>query len=144
MLKPNSLFTLYKSILVLLFLTNCNTISYYDQQSYTNVVSCKVDALFVMSKATESYQSHTQDLDELKKELDKAYTYDINRRLNTVTIKMWDKLRDPNSQLLGGFLKEWSEDDKLLPKYIERKKDQIGQAFDTIIQLEAGKRKNAN
>ena len=51
------------------------------------------------------------------------------------------KLRDPNSELLGGFFREWKEDEQLLPKYIERKKEQIGESFDQIIQLEIGKTK---
>jgi len=40
-------------------------------------------------------------------------------------------------------LKEWKEDGTLMPVYIERKKAQIGKAFDQIIQLESGKIKTA-
>ena len=59
--------------------------------------------------------------------------------MNEITVKMWDKLLDPQGALLGGFLLEWKEDGPLLPKYVRHKKEQIGEAFDTIIQLESGK-----
>jgi len=131
----------YKTFFSLIFLliTSCATISIFDQKAYENVVACKVDTLVLMSKATESYTVYKKELEELNKELDKAYEYDKNRRLNIITVQMWDKLRDPNSQLLGGFLKEWSENDHLLKRYVAHKQNQIGQGFDIIIQLESNK-----
>lgn len=76
-------------------------------------------------------------------ELDKAYEYERGRPLNQDTIAQWDLLRDPNRDLLGGFLSEWKQDGPLKPVYIKRKKAQIGKAFDEIILLESGKIKTA-
>jgi hypothetical protein len=122
----------------------CSTISTYDQTAYLQAVNTKVDALALMTKAVESYTNHQNEVTEFVLELDKTYEYERGRPLNVDTIKQWDILRDPNGDLLGGFLKEWKEEGKLLPVYVERKKTQIGTAFDQIIQLESGKIKPAS
>ncbi len=117
----------------------CSTISTYDQAAYEHATSAKVDALAVVEKATADYSSHAKDVEALNLTLQKAYEYDKGRPLNAITIALWDKLLDPNRDLLGGFLREWKSDGPLLPKYVSNKKDQIGRAFDIIIQLESGK-----
>lgn len=135
------------SCLMLLFLlafAACSTISTYDQMAYLQAVNTKVDALALMSNAVEPFTNHEKQVAEFMIELDKAYEYEVGRPLNKNTIKQWDILRDPNRDLLGGFLREWKEDGKLLPVYVQRKKAQIGMAFDQIIQLESGKIKSAS
>jgi hypothetical protein len=127
------------ALLCLVFGTSCSTIATFDQAAYEHATSLKVDAMVVMNKATESYASHSRDIAELQISLDKAYEYDRNRPLNNVTIELWDKLRDPQGDLLGGFLREWKEDGPLLPKYVSAKEKQVAEAFDVIIQLESGK-----
>jgi type VI protein secretion system component VasK len=129
---------------LVLWLAACSTISTYDQTAYLQAVNTKVDALTLMSKATDSYGNHLSDVAAFQNELDKAYEYERGRPLNKDTIAQWDILRDPNRDLLGGFLKEWKESGRLLPVYVERKKTQIGEAFDKIIELESGKIKSAS
>jgi hypothetical protein len=107
------------------------------------VVNTKVDALVLMGKAVQPYSNHQDDVATFQIELQKAYEYERGRPLNQITLMQWDVLQDPNRDLLGGFLKEWKVEGKLLPVYVERKKAQIGMAFDTIIQLESGKIKSA-
>ena len=74
-------------------------------------------------------------------ELDKAYEYDRGRALNKITVAQWDILRDPNRNLVGGFLKLWKAKGSLSAVFVAEKKKQIGDAFDQIIQLESGKTK---
>ena len=123
------------------FQGGCSTIAPYDQAAYEHVTNAKVETLLVMGKATDSYASHKAEIERLQVTLDKAYEYDRNRPLNSITVRMWEKLRDPERDLLGGFLREWQEDGPLLPKYVQNKRQQIGEAFDTISQLESGKLK---
>jgi hypothetical protein len=129
-------------VLALAFL-GCSTISNFDQAAYEHATSAKVDALVLMSKATDDYSSHTKQVEALMIQLDKAYEYDRGRQLNRVTIAQWDILRDPNRDLLGGFLKMWKAKGTLSATFVEEKKKQIADAFDQIIQLESGKLKRS-
>ena len=90
-----------------------------------------------------SYDDHTKEVEELVRQLDKAYEYDRGRQLNKFTVAQWDILRDPNRDLVGGFLKMWKAKGSLSATFIAEKKNQIADAFDQIIQLESGKPKTA-
>ncbi|HXP34870.1 MAG TPA: hypothetical protein VN827_04925 [Chthoniobacterales bacterium] len=126
-----------------LFLTGCTLIARYDQVAYEHATSAKVDTLALISKATASYDDHEKEVEALVRQLDKAYEYDRGRQLNKLTVAQWDILRDPNRDLVGGFLKMWKAKGSLSATFIAEKKKQIADAFDQIIQLESGKPKPA-
>ena len=126
-----------------LFLAGCALIARYDQAAYEHATSAKVDTLALMSKATGSYDDHEKEVEELVRQLDKAYEYDRGRQLNKLTVAQWEILRDPNRDLVGGFLKMWKTKGRLSATFIAEKKSQIADAFDQIIQLESGKPKPA-
>jgi hypothetical protein len=117
----------------------CSLIAPYDRAAYEHATNAKVDTLALMSKATRSYDEHEKDVEALVRQLDKAYEYDRGRQLNQITIAQWDILRDPNRDLVGGFLKMWKAKGTLSATFIAEKKRQVGDAFDQIIQLESGK-----
>jgi hypothetical protein len=121
------------------FLAGCTLIARYDQVAYEHATSAKVDTLALMSKAAGSYDDHEKEVEALITQLDKAYEYDRGRQLNKLTVAQWDILRDPNRDLVGGFLKMWKAKGSLSATFIAEKKKQIGDAFDQIIQLESGK-----
>ena len=125
------------------FLAACALISHYDQVAYEHATSAKVDTLALMDKATGSYDEHQKEVEALVIELNKAYEYDRGRSLNKITVTQWDVLRDPNADLVGGFLKMWKAKGSLLPGLVREKKIQIGKAFDKIIALESGKQHQA-
>jgi hypothetical protein len=122
-------------------LAACALIAHYDQVAYEHATSAKVDTLALMDKATGSYDEHQKEIEALVTELNKAYEYDRGRSLNKITIAQWDVLRDPNRNLVGGFLKMWKAKGSLSATFIAEKKLQIGDAFDQIIALESGKQK---
>ncbi len=124
---------------LLLAIAACSYISSYDQYAYQQDISLKVDALALMDKATETYASHTKDVQTLQTELEKAYEYAKARPKNEVTTKQWELLMDPDHHLLGGFLKRWKAESKLSPIFIQQAKGLVGSAFDTISGLESGK-----
>jgi hypothetical protein len=119
----------------------CSTISYYDRAAYEHAVNAKVDTLALMDKATDSYEEHQKEIESLMTELDKAYEYDRGRPFNTITVAQWNILRDPDRNLLGGFLTVWKARGALNSMFVAEKKGQIADAFDQIIQLESGKLK---
>ena len=121
------------------FLAGCTLIARYDRVAYEHATSAKVDTLALMSKATGSYDDHAKEVEALITQLDKAYEYDRGRQLNQLTVAQWDILRDPNRDLVGGFLKMWKAKGSLSATFIAEKKKQVADAFDQIIQLESGK-----
>jgi hypothetical protein len=125
------------------FLAACSLIAHYDQVAYEHSTSAKVDTIALMDKATGSYQDHQKEIEALITELNKAYEYDRGRALNKFTVSQWDVLRDPNRNLVGGFLKMWKAKGSLSAAFITEKKAQIAEAFDQIIALESGKQKSA-
>ena len=125
------------------FLAGCSLIAHYDQVAYEHATNAKVDTLALMDKATGNYDEHRKEVEALVIELNKAYEYDRGRALNKITVAQWNVLRDPNRNLVGGFLKMWKTKGSLSATFIDEKKQQIADAFDQIILLESGKQKSA-
>ena len=123
-----------------LLLAGCSTIATFDKVAYDKATGAKAEALTLMDKATDSYSSRAKEAEAVQLSIDKAYEYDRGRALNSITVKQWEILRDPNGHLFGGFVRRWREKGTLRPAYIEEKKSDIAEAFDQIIQLEIGKR----
>ena len=122
------------------FLAGCSTIATFDKEAYDKATGAKAEALALVDHATEPYSSRSKHAEEVLLTVDKAYEYDRGRALNSITVKQWDLLRDPNGHLFGGFVRRWKEKGSLRAAYIEEKKPDIAEAFDQIIQLELGKR----
>jgi hypothetical protein len=125
-----------------LFLASCSTIAPYDQTAYEKATAAKAEALALMDKATGSFSAHEQEIESVSLTIDKAYEYDRGRTLNSITVRQWEILRDPNRNLFGGFIRRWREKGSLRPAYIAEKKTDIAEAFDQIIELERGKPKS--
>jgi hypothetical protein len=130
-------------LLMGLFLVGCPRLSpTYQPQAYGRAVDLKVEALNLMDKATEPYGQHQAAADTLRLNLEKAYEAAKGVPKNEMSTQMWAILKDPNGNLLGGFLKMWQEKSVLKKPFIDAKKGQVGEAFDKIITLEAGKVKS--
>jgi len=116
------------------------TISEFNARAYEQATSLKVEALALMDEATTSYAEHAGAVEHLKTELEKAHEFAKGRPNNEISARQWDILIDPERDLLGGFLADWEEQSSFSPAFVEEKKAQVARAFDTIIELESGKR----
>jgi hypothetical protein len=125
-----------------LFFTSCtNYIAYYDPIALDKAVSLKADSLSLMEKATEPYPGHERDVLELMSNMEKAYEYAAGLPKNALTTRQWEILKDPGKNLAGGFFKYWKEKQTLSIEFIKEATATISQAFDSIIQLEARKKR---
>ena len=124
---------------VLIFLGSCKTISVFDQYAYAQATALKVDALNMMDKATETYASQQAAIEAVNTQIEKVYEYEKHRQQNTITIKMWELLKNPDKNLYGGFIKRWKDRSTLNAEFIREAKIQIAQAFDMIAELEGEK-----
>lgn len=134
---------LYLSLIVAITIAGCTNLqALYNEKAYAQAVSLKIEALDLMDKATDPYEEHQESVDSLKKELSKAYEYAKGRPSNQESTRQWELMKDPERNLLGGFLHRWEQEGTLSTGFIDEAKDLISDAFDTIIELESGKRKS--
>ncbi len=128
-------------LLVGLTLTACRpTISEYSARAYEQATSLKVESLALMENATDPYGEHASAVQSLRTELRKAHEFAEGRPNNKISAQQWQILIDPERDLLGGFLRDWKAQSSFSEAFVTEKKHQIAAAFDTIIELESGKR----
>lgn len=128
--------------LLLLAATACGpTISEFNARAYEQATSLKVEALALMDEATEPYADHAADVRQLETDLQKAHEFAQGRPNNEISARQWQILLDSERDLLGGFLADWKEKSSFSDAFIKEKKAQVAAAFDTIIELESGKKK---
>lgn len=127
-------------VLVAATLTACGPrISTFNATAYEQATSLKVEARTLMDQATEPYDRHADDVRALELKLEKAHEFAKGRPKNALSARQWKLLKDPEGNLLGGFLTRWKDDSTLNAAYVREKKKQVTAAFDTIIELESGK-----
>lgn len=119
------------------------SIAPFSSIAFEQATSIKVEALAVMTKATDRFAQHGDEVETLKTNLDKAHEFAKNRPKNEYSTAQWEKLKDPDSNLLGGFLKRWEQQSTLSRVFVDEAKRLVSDAFDEIIGLETGKRKPA-
>lgn len=129
-------------ILSILLLFACAPrIALYNETAYSNAVSLKVESLALMDKASDSISAHVQEISTLETNIEKAYQYVRWLPRNELTVAQWEILKDPNRDLLGGFLAKWKEKKVLHAAFIQEKEKQTTDAFNEILKLETGKNK---
>jgi len=121
------------------FVSACSTIARFDQYSYSQSVSLKVDALNLMQTATGPFASYEKAVNDLNVTMSKVYEYERNRPQNEISSKMWELMRDTSGHLYGGFINRWQKEKVLDKAFIHESTKLVGEAFDQIAQLESGK-----
>jgi len=116
------------------------TISTFNAEAYDQATALKVESLAMMDSATTPYAEHAASVRRLRTELRKAHEFARGRPHNEVSARQWAILLDPERDLLGGFLRDWKRRSSFSTAFVREKKEQVGAAFDTIIELESGKR----
>jgi hypothetical protein len=115
-------------------------ISEYSIEAYKNATTLKAETLALVDKSTSDYSRNAKDVDELTTKINAAYEFSAGLPSNELSARQWDILRDPNGNLYGGFVKRWKTSGRVSPAYRDEKRDQLGQAFNYIICLEANKK----
>jgi hypothetical protein len=116
------------------------TISTFSAEAYDRATALKVESLALMDSATTPYAEHAASVRRLRTELRKAHEFARGRPHNEVSARQWAILIAPERDLLGGFLHDWKQQSSFSPSFVREKKEQVAAAFDTIIELESGKR----
>lgn len=129
----------FRLLFLLIALSGCAAISQFSPAAYEQATSLKVESLVLMDKAAEPFERHRSEVEALLIRIEKAYEYAKGRPKNEISGRQWALLKDPDRNLLGGFMKRWQERVTLSEPFIEEAKGIVSDAFDTIIGLESGK-----
>ncbi len=134
---------LFFYICFLSIIVSCNSLktAVYDQYSYQQTISVKVESEALIDKATDSFSSHKAEVNDLILDLKKLVEYEKNKPNNEITYAMLKLMADQDKSLLAGFLKRWEDEQQLSQVFTNEAKAQIMEAFDLIIKYEANKNK---
>ncbi|MES1215311.1 MAG: hypothetical protein ABUT20_07335, partial [Bacteroidota bacterium] len=136
---------------ILCSICSCKTlITTYDPYSYTQLSSLKVEVLNVMSKATEDYSEHSNEVEAIGIKIQKAYEYDTHKPKNEIMAKMWkflyeSLLSDEMEGITGhqhkkGFFNKWKAEKKESDFFVDEASSKIiAPMFDLILELESKK-----
>ncbi|MFD0861938.1 hypothetical protein ACFQ1M_06945 [Sungkyunkwania multivorans] len=113
----------------------------FDQYSYQQAISLKIESKALLNKAVEPYTDHEQEVEDLKKEVEKMIEYEKNKENNNFTYKMWEVLADEDKNLLAGLLKRWKDQGQLSQVFVDQASPQVMEAFDLLIKYEGQKDK---
>ncbi|MEZ4792152.1 MAG: hypothetical protein R2783_01345 [Gelidibacter sp.] len=142
-MKPLKSKYLVLAIAFQLALLSCQSLktAIFDQYSYQQAISLKVESGNLIEDATISYDDYEYEANNLLLELQKMVEYEKNKPNNEVSYAMWNVMANKDKNLLGGFLKRWNEEEILSEAFTQEAKLQIMEAFDLIIKYEAQKNK---
>ena len=115
------------------------TIAHYNPIAYQNATSLKVECLAVIAKASEPYDGHKAEAEQVQADLDKAYEFAKGLPKNQVVTKQWEIIRDPKEQSAGGVLAMWKATGKVSPDFAKEAGAKVAQQFDQLIVLEGAK-----
>lgn len=127
--------------ITLLVFTACNSIktAIYDQYSYQQEVSLKVETQNVLAHATEPYVDYKEKVEALLLEMEKMEEYEKNKPNNTLSYKMWQLMTDEDKNSVAGLFKMWKAKGQLSVAFLGEAKAQIAEAFDALIKYEVSK-----
>ena len=111
----------------------------FDQYAYAQTTAAKVEAIDLISNATQNVSGFTDRIRDVDMKLKKIYEYEKNRPKNDITVKMWELLLNPEKRLYGGFIKRWQTDSTLSKAFVEEASKLIGSGFDKVAELESKK-----
>ena len=130
---------------LIFLMQGCETlIGPYSPTAYKYATSLKVETLALMSKATNSYSKHKDEVEKLTVELNKAHEYIKGVPSNSISAKQWKILIKPDGKLLGKFWFKWKQKTKLSKGFVSEFKKIVADSFDQIICLEVNKEKSTD
>jgi hypothetical protein len=115
--------------------SGCVSTPAYDQTEYDRVITLKVDAVNLLQKASEDFQTHKTEVNNIKHEMSVLYEYAKNLPNNEEEIKMIQIMNNSDGTLLGKALADWEKKGTFSQSYSEGLISNISDGFDQISGL---------
>ncbi|PRX53777.1 hypothetical protein [Flagellimonas meridianipacifica] len=133
--------TFFPLIGICVLLVNCTStkVAAYDQYSYERAVDLRTKILVIMDKATEPYENHKEEANNLLIEIREMAQYERNKANNETSSRMWEMFEDESKSFIGGFIHRWNDRGQFSPLFVEEAKLQVLEAMNLLIQFELKK-----
>lgn len=130
-------------ILLSLVMTACVQLAGYDQQAYQNATSLKAETLAMVEKSAEddSFSTNEAAIEGLLVRLSAAYEYANGIEHNNEAAKNWRDLIGDDRLMIKRWVADWRSAGRISKGLVPELREQFAEGFDTIICLEANKRK---
>jgi len=142
--KNINLKTCFNFILISFLISSCISMqALFDQHAYESAIAIKIKAIQLVekSKGGTSISTVNDEVESLSTELQILYEYETRRKNNDESVKMIELIKDPNKNLLSGFVKRWESGTSMNEDFIDQVKIQIEEGFNILIELESKKLK---
>ncbi|MEH2513610.1 hypothetical protein V1291_004964 [Nitrobacteraceae bacterium AZCC 1564] len=129
------------SFVLLFFLQSCGPlISDYSIDAYKNATTLKAETEALVNKSGQPYASLKNEIDAHTTKINAAYEFSAGLPYNSLSTQQWQILRDPDGALYGWFVKYWKQQGTVSPVFRAEFRQQLNDAYDAIICLEANKK----
>jgi len=125
---------IYCLIFCLLFLVSCAPV--YSPYIFDQTAELKKQTLSILEKATEPYSKYETKVDVLKSDLASLVQQEKMRKHNSVKVKQWTLLLDPQGNLLNGSLEKWRKDTIMSETFIVLQRNLVEEAFNLMQEVE--------
>lgn len=113
---------------------------HYSAEAYQRDSTIEVKALQLVKKTSESYNSHSSEIDALKSDIDNAVAEEKKRKANKITVKMWESVQQDKGNLYDLF-QLWKTNDTLSSVISSDVNRNIERLLGSITELEQHKMK---
>lgn len=138
-IKKTSLLVVILFYLISFFSCNSLKTAVYDQYSYQQDISLKIETKNLLRHGTEEFSLYEDKIEGLLMEMEKMEEYEKNKPDNIISYKMWQLMTDVDKNSVAGLFKKWKENQQLSPAFLKEATQQISEAFDALIKYEISK-----
>ncbi|PHS08814.1 MAG: hypothetical protein COA88_06190 [Kordia sp.] len=134
---------MYVLLFCSILITSCGSIkiAIYDQYSYQQEVSLKIETKALLEHATEEYAIYKDQITHVLLEMEKMEEYEKNKPDNAISYQMWHLMTDADRNSVAGLFKRWKEKGQLPVVFTQEASVQVMGAFDALIKYEVSKDK---
>ena len=134
------------ALAVFMVLLACVDAPKYSLQAYTNATELKAKSLALLEKGHQPFSRHRAEAEKLMLDISVAYEFAAGIKNNEEARDMWRLIRDPEENLMGGFVKHWSQKSPggVGKVFVGEFRNEVIFGFDRLICLEANKRATAD
>ncbi|MEO6329812.1 MAG: hypothetical protein ABIO55_12815 [Ginsengibacter sp.] len=124
--------------LITVMFLGCSPGLHYSEEAYQRDTNIETKVLQVLKNTSDSYTTHTAEIEAIKTDIDNALATEKERKGNQVTVKMWEAVQQDKGNLYDLF-QLWKTNDKLSPAIADDISKKVERLLGSITELEAYK-----